>query len=1366
MDAPSVTETTSEGSVRFNRPPRVQRPLPQREIMLPAPPVPGDPQNRNLLATLLPNLGMVFSMGLMSTLSYSADRSPLLMLLPTGMMAVVSIGSSVMMYRDQIKSRQLSFAQKNERFERILQLRMAELEGWRQEECKIRLENDPPLDRIRWMIEVDDLRLWERRPPDTDFASVRIGIGELAPAVVLQLPEADMLAPRYQEINTIYEEHRMLPDMPITINLRHAGTVGVWGDNRPMVLEAVYAMLGHLIAHHAPHELRIALLCDEGRAANWDWLKWVKHNESLQPDLPGRSVAIGKEGAHVLLEDLSSIVRSRVSPDGEEGPPPASDPPPIFSVHYLVLIDHYNLVKDEAMADYLLAHASQGGVTVIDIESDPRDVPDICQARMEISPTGRAEFATVGPEAVVRRCQLDRLNAHQVGELARQLTNKHQARSTTTVSNIPTSVRLIDALFATGGKTRVAVDEIEIAQKWATRPPEQTWSILLGWKQNNEPVWLNLLENRDGPHGLGAGTTGAGKSILLQSMILSLALTHSPDEINFVLIDFKGGSTAEAFRDLPHTISVITNLQGRLVDRSLAILKAEARRRQEVLKQTGAKDIATYHARQEQERLSPLPRLVVIIDEFAEMAKALPTFMDEVNSIAAIGRSLGMHLILATQKPAGVVPDKVWANLKFRICLRVADTSDSRDMLGIADAALLPSSLPGRAYLRVGSERLELFQSANIAYPYRPGATEPERTEAAIVVRRAGLTADTTSAPATKKSSKAVAGQTELDVLVTRIAQARKPVPRWPNPLPPEIAIEQVWQQQGIPPAWQWTEDGERLVFTATTRPLTERLQLAIGLIDDPHNQAQRPLWMDLGRQHYLVAGGPRSGCSTLIQTVVHALLVNTTPEELHISLLDFGGQNLTVFESAPHVANVLSVNTPLRLRRFLMQVGDDLDRRAKLRADRQLEGVPEALYIIDGFVAVRDLFPDETEVLARVAREGLALGVHLIIVADRVLSVPMKIRSNLLGRLALHLTDAGDYLDLVGRISGSLPDEVPGRGLVREQIAAPVLEFQIALPMGKQQGEAESYTPLLETELFSGLHRLSQALDEAWQGSRPIPTRILEPLIDAQALPEMLRPGGQTWGQMTTWPKAAVGQGDRRLEWVEIDYSIHGPHFLVCGPPQSGKTNLLRAWVWNLCERYAPDEVEFTLIGMRNRSLSDLTTLPHVQEVVDTEFRLDATLERLKSAAEQRHQRLKEQVEAHPEGDVSEMARELGPVYLVVVDDFDTVRFTRQRQDLLMDFARYGHDTRTFIILGGDSNDLAEYSDLLKYVKRGRSAFMLQPGDAELRATGVHLPASVLRQEFPIGRGYVILGNRIELLQTLYLEDGYLSQRCKLLSL
>ncbi|HNT78287.1 MAG TPA: FtsK/SpoIIIE domain-containing protein [Anaerolineae bacterium] len=1362
---PAVEE--SEGA-HFNRPPRIQRTLPVQEITLPAPPVPGKPPHQSLLPALLPGLGMTFSMGLMSAMNYSQNGN-LLTLLPSVMMGVLSLGTSVFMYREQHQTYKRNIADENERFERILEAKMGTLNTARAEERRIRLENDPSLDQILQLVEADDLRLWERRPEDPDFVSVRLGVGELFPSVTLKLPELDPLAPRQAEVMKLYSEHELIKDVPITINLREAGSLGIWGGNRSLVLETVHSMLTHLTAHHAPHELRIALLCDGEQAVSWDWLKWVRHAESLQPDLPGRSVAIGREAARVLLNDLAGIVRPRISADEQEqgaaGVAHSSDELPVYPVHYLLIVDHYRLIKGEATADYLMSNARIAGVTILDIESNPRDVPDNCKARLEIFPTGRAEFATTGPAPIVHRCHADRIESTRAGELARQMTNKHQAQGTTTVADIPTSVRLVDALFARDSQRRVGVDEIDILKEWGRRPPDWTWGILLGWKQNNEPVWLNLLEDKDGPHGLAAGTTGAGKSVLLQSMILSLALTHSPEEINFVLVDFKGGSTAEAFRHLPHTISVITNLQGRLVDRSLAILKAEARRRQLVLQEAEVKDIATYHARRKAKNLPPLPRLIVIIDEFAEMAKEMPTFMDEVNSIAAIGRSLGVHLILATQKPGGVVPDKVWANLKFRVCLRVATTSDSRDMLGVGDAALLPSSLPGRAYVRVGSERLELFQSANTAYPYRPESVATDQ-KSPVVVRRAGLSSEAPQPVQKEDSSRAIAGRTELEVVVERIAQAAPPVPRWPDQLSPSLPLEQIWQTYAFTTAWQGWEPEESLTFTATRDTLAERMRVAVGLLDDPYTQTQRPLWVDLNSQHYMIVGAPRSGRSTLLQTILRALLVNTTPDELNISLLDFGGQNLIVFQEAPHVANVLNVNTQAHLRRFLARIGDDLDHRAELRATQRLDQIPRALYVIDGMAELRSLYPDEIDgILGRVAREGLALGVHLLVTADQVMSIPLRLRSNFLGRLALHLSDPADYVELVGRVSGALPAALPGRGLVRENPSEPVLEFQVGWPISQKTAVDGSYIELLETDLFAGLHRLSQNLSQAWPGERPEPIQILPTALGPSDAPATVYPGGQTWGQIAGLPKLVIGQGNRRLDWLEVDYNLHGPHFIVCGPLQSGKTNLLREWVWNLCERYSPADVQCTLIGMRNRSLSSLASLPHVQKVVDSEFRLDEVLNRLKALADARHKQLKKMVEENPDGDVNAMAETLGPIHLVVVDDFDPVRFTRERQNALMDFCQYGRDTRTFVLLAGASSDLLEFSDLLKFLKRGRSAFLLQPGDIELRVVDVRLSAAAMRQEYPVGRGYLVLGNQQELAQTIHIGEDYLVERCNLLS-
>jgi hypothetical protein len=387
-------------------------------------------------------------------------------------------------------------------------------------------------------------------------------------------------------------------------------------------------------------------------------------------------------------------------------------------------------------------------------------------------------------------------------------------------------------------------------------------------------------------------------------------------------------------------------------------------------------------------------------------------------------------------------------------------------------------------------------------------------------------------------------------------------------------------------------------------------------------------------------------------------------------------------------------------------------------------------------------------------------LNAHLIVVSDQAISIPLNMRNSLLGRLALHLSDSAEYFDVVGRVRGTLPDAKPGRGLVRESSSSPVMEFQASLPIGEEETISDSITLLSEEYLAENLKEMSQQLSHVWDGDTPESIEILPSDVKAAEYMSDQADVPDTDGGKSLLPRLTIGLGDRDLDWMRVNYNLHGPHFLVFGPPQSGKTNLLYTWVWDLCERYTEQDVQFTLIGLKGQSLNDLASLPHVQSVVDNEFRLDSVLNDLADMARDRTEKLRELVESAEYENLSVLGERLGPVHFVVVDDFDSIRFTRERQSLLMQFARHGRDTRTFLVIAGASSDLLEFSDLLKLLKRSRYALMLQPGDMEVRVLDVRLPSSASRQEYPVGRGYLLLGNKHELVQTLHLDDQFLEKR------
>jgi S-DNA-T family DNA segregation ATPase FtsK/SpoIIIE len=512
-------------------------------------------------------------------------------------------------------------------------------------------------------------------------------------------------------------------------------------------------------------------------------------------------------------------------------------------------------------------------------------------------------------------------------------------------------------------------------------------------------VEIDLVEH--GPHALLAGTTGAGKSELLRTLVAGMAFRASPADVTFVLVDYKGGSAFDACAGLPHVVGMVTDLDDRLAERALRSLHAELRRRERVLRAAGAVDIQTY--RQSAHGGEPMPRLVVVIDEFAGLASERPDFLASLVGVAQRGRSLGVHLVLATQRPAGVVSDEIRANTNLRIALRMQDSGDSVDVIGTDDAARLARDRPGRAILRLGAGELVAVQIANV------GSRMTAEDGAAVVVTAMG-------APPPPPSP--AGGPPALDRLVAAVRQAAdmaglgSPRRPWLDPLPAELDLD------ALPPG-------------------------AVGLVDDPDEPAQRPVGWDPGAGHLVLYGAPGRGTTTALLSIALAITRRTAPAGLHVYAVDMGAGGLQPLAGLPHCGGVLRATERERLVRLVRRLRCEVDRR---RSAARSDG-PDVALFVDGLEALRARFDDPAgyevlDALDVVIQEGPDVGIRMVATADRAGAVPAALLAAVGDRWIFRLADPADARSF-GLAPACLTGLPPGRAVM----ASRGLELHVARP-------------------------------------------------------------------------------------------------------------------------------------------------------------------------------------------------------------------------------------------------------------------------------------------------------------------------------
>ena len=839
-------------------------------------------------------------------------------------------------------------------------------------------------------------RLWERRKVDADSLQLRFGVSEV---------DLDVRFEGGGQADRVLSRRVGVSPTPVAADLA-SGVLGIAGPE-DVTRSTTRAMIASLATLRSPRDTQIVVLCDDADAPYWEWVQWLPHAQA------GKSVValIGNtdDTRRERLRELTAIVTARTRAAAERGIAG-------FDSHIVVVLDGARRYRTLPGMVQLLETGALAGVHVIAIDSDrsrlPEEATTVIQVDEDDPSLAHFESASVYYPSVL----LDGISVPTAEGIARSLCSIKHIGGAGDEAMLPTSVRFVSLMGID------LDDPTKVVEKWQAVP--RRTNVVVGAGLEGEYA-VDIAT--DGPHALIAGTTGSGKSEFLQALIVSLALANRPDALNFVLIDYKGASAFDDFEGLPHRVGTVTNLDARETERALVSLDAELKRRESVLRidEFKVKDVdAAWEKNPELAAKSGLARLMIVIDEFAELKAEHPEFINGLVRIARVGRSLGVHLVLATQRPSGSVTPEMQSNINLRVALRVTDRSDSTDILGSAEASLISVATPGRGYVRAGVGGAPVgFQTARVA-GIRPGAQRTRKVLPRKVPMEWSGVGFMPRFPNTDGPQRARLDQddTDLRALVSLIADAAKlmNIPRnpspWLVPLPHVLPVSRV-------------EDSD-----------ASETAIVIGLEDVPDEQRQRPLLWDLSTDsHLLFIGGAQSGRTTVLRTLLGQVVSRQSPDDAHLYIVDYGNGGLLPLGITPHAGAVVTQLEPARLPRLLGRIIEELARRQTILSaasvgtiaeQRRTAASPEAklpfmVLAIDGWERVTSsLSPDDLpgfrDQVMRILREGPAVGVRVVITADRGV-VGEKIAGFIDTQYVLPLRDAADY-----RSAGIMIREVP----------------------------------------------------------------------------------------------------------------------------------------------------------------------------------------------------------------------------------------------------------------------------------------------------------------------------------------------------
>ncbi|MFE4250999.1 type VII secretion protein EccCa [Streptomyces sp. NPDC056910] len=1301
------------------RPPRaLPSEVPTEEVVLQPPPELPRGQQEGAMMQLLPMLGMGGSV----VFFFNPSAQPFMKIM--GMVMIAStLGMGISMLVRYRRGSQGQMSDMRRDYLRYLSQtrRDATKTARKQRDAQYYLHPSP---EQLWALVAEGSRVWERRTGDEDFGQVRVGLGPqglATPLVPPQTAPVDELEPLTAgAMQRFLAAHGTLEDLPMAVSLRAFYHVTVSGEPQT-VRGTARAVVASLASLHSPEDLVIAVATGREAAPQWEWAKWLPHSQAAgQTDGAGSRRLITTDPM-----ELEAMLTTRLQgrPRFHPGGAPVPEQP-----HLVVVLDGVSLPPVSMLA----SPEGLQGVSVVEV------VPgELTTGRGDLSIVVQPRSLTLeSAHGVVYEGTPDLLSYEAADALARQLAPLRMASGGDDDEPLLANLDFTD-LLSLGDAASV-----DTKRTWRPRSQAERLRVPIGVGEDGRPVMLDLKEAAQegmGPHGLCVGATGSGKSELLRTLVLGLAVTHSSETLNFVLADFKGGATFAGMAQMPHVAAVITNLADdlTLVDRMGDSIRGELNRRQEMLRDAG--NYANIHdyekARAAGAPLQPIPSLVLVIDEFSELLTAKPDFIEMFVQIGRIGRSLGVHLLLASQRLEEGRLRGLETYLSYRIGLRTFSAAESRAALGVPDAYELPN-VPGSGFLKYGTDEMVRFKAAYVSGTYRSGSAQTAVAGGPLPMDRRPVLFTAAEVPAqyvavpqqrpeAAPTTDDALSDTVLDVIVRRL-EAQGP------------AAHQVWLPPlDSPPSLDSLLPGLAAVQgRGLTQPGYEgagRLIVPAGLVDKPYEQRRDPLWCDFSGAagHMQILGGPQSGKSTLLRSLIASFALTHTPYEVQFYGLDFGGGGLSAVAGLPHVGGVASRLDPEKVRRTVAEVygvmmrreeyfrssgiasiGDFRARRA--RGDISVTDQPwgDVFLVIDGWGNFRTDYEGLEPAVLDIAARGLGYGIHLVLTASRSMEVRANMKDHLMNRLELRLGDTMDS-EFDRKVAANVPTGVPGRGQSPQK-----QHFMAAVP------RIDGLTS--DTDLAEATAALTAEVTRHWTAPGAPEVRLLPREFAADRLPP---------GNLFPDRGVSFALDEDNLEPVFLDFESD-PFFLIFGESESGKSNLLRLLIKRLTERYDGDSCKLFVVDNR-RALLDVTPPSHLAEYIPMSNSMGHHMDALADLMQRRT----------PTAEVT--AQQLrdrswwrGPNVFVIIDDYDLVS-TSSGNPLsglteLLPFAR-DVGVRFIIARSSAGGGRAAYEPFIQRMKElGAQGLVLagDPGEGDLLG-------GVRPRPMPAGRGVFVSRKR-----------------------